>query len=710
MKKRKIENTPPVKTKKNGWWTTVQMIDETLVLNVYNKRKLYARHCVNPEKMEYATLKDGVWTNTKVEDAYGIDTEYWYGYTARYDEEVAARVNMSNDDIKLIREKIEKTTYKDDILSIIASAEQQYARDRRDKAEQNRVMRVNARMNQVPEVPEDLMEWIDKRELGGMNFSIKDRETGKWSCTACGKEFDEKKLIRPDKTKARNNDMITCPFCQEKIKLMTRKKKIEKKVHFCIIQPIDDKISVARHCEALIYCEAGQKKSITAKENVRIILYKNPGIKKCSLYYAQCFTWRIMMPGEKYIEWFDIRNPINRSADYMEYLYDGGIEEALKNTAYEPWTRLFREFAVSGQKLEYNRMMIAYNNENYIRVMELLYRGRFFKLLEQESWNISVWHQGEYEGQLHVSGDDIESVFDIGDRQKINRIREANGGEDMLEWMRWSDKNRQKISDKALSWIAANGIEVRMVKYMTEYFSVEQIMNYVERQRRESYIGKSPREVIEQYNDYISMCEKLQKDTTDEMVYRPRELKRRHDEAVMEMERRRAEIKAEEYSKRFGEAEAVLQEIKEKYEYENGEYLIIVPSRIVDIVTEGNYLHHCAGATDRYFDRIKQHETYICFLRKQEEPDTPYYTVEVEPGGTIRQHRGMYDEEPEIELVKPFLKEWQQVIKKRMKKEDHERAAKSKVLREANIKELEENNNTRVLKGLMEDFMEAEAV
>ena len=132
-----------------------------------------------------------------------------------------------------------------------------------------------------------------------------------------------------------------------------------------------------------------------------------------------------------------------------------------------------------------------------------------------------------------------------------------------------------------------------------------------------------------------------------------------------------------------------------------------VPKKNIEIVHEGRELHHCAGNSDRYFDRIAQRETYICFLRKVEEPDKPYYTIEVEPGGTIRQHRGMCDEEPEIDEVRPFLREWQKEIRRRMSREDHELAAASKVKREENIKELQDENNTRVLEGLMEDFMEA---
>ena len=191
------------------------------------------------------------------------------------------------------------------------------------------------------------------------------------------------------------------------------------------------------------------------------------------------------------------------------------------------------------------------------------------------------------------------------------------------------------------------------------------------------------------------------------MVYRPKELRRRHDEAVAEIELREAELKADEYSRRFPEAEKVLKEIKERYEYENDTYMIMVPSRIVEIVEEGRALHHCAGNTDRYFDRIAQRETYICFLRKKAEPEVAYYTIEVEPSGTIRQHRGYLDEEPEIELVKPFLREWQKAIRKRLTENDRKYAAISAVKREQNIEELKAKNNTRVLEGLMEDFMEA---
>ena len=79
----------------------------------------------------------------------------------------------------------------------------------------------------------------------------------------------------------------------------------------------------------------------------------------------------------------------------------------------------------------------------------------------------------------------------------------------------------------------------------------------------------------------------------------------------------------------------------------------------------------------------------------------------MEPGGTIRQHRSYLDEEPGVEEIRGFLREWQREIKNRLTKEDHRLASVSVIKRQKNIDELKEKNNTRVLKCLEEDFMEA---
>lgn len=721
MKKVKVENTDPKAAVMDGGCITVQMIDDSiLVLNIYMNKILKARHCINVITKEYATLKGRKWSASKIETALDATYEMYCYCTSKWRETLKKKAQMSNADEKRIRELLKTDTSKyrqeQHVIELISGIETDYSREKREIVEMNRLRRVKNTMNKIPDIPERIKEWINQKELGGMDFMIKDKKTGQWTCSGCGKNSKEEEIKTEQGKTPKDNDIVICPMCGKHIQILKRKKYFFRTTHFALVQPINDSISVIRHFEAEIVCEPQKKKAIGIKEEIRIVMYKDAKefnientIKKrktCDIFYEQYQRPMWVPDGEHYEGNFDNKgNPANKRA-YQCYLYDLGIEEAFKNTAYEAWTRVFAQMAAASVKANYNRLMVTQDDMNMVRMVELLFKGRFTKLLQETSDTIDYWTKAYY-GPLKLSGGCMEDVFDIGDRQKINRIREKNGGEDMLFWMRWSDRHHQKISDKALKWLMCNKLDPGDMRWAGCRFSLEQAMNYIERQKKESYKGKSTRQVIAQYEDYMNMCERLHKDTSDEMIYRPRELKRRHDEAAVEIAEREAELQADEFSRRFPGVEDVLSEIKEKYEYSNDKYSIKVPEKCIDIVMEGRALHHCAGSSDRYFDRIRQRETYIVFLRKNEEPDKPYYTVEVEPGGTIRQHRGYLDEEPEIEEIKPFLRKWQKEIKKRMTDEDRRHAAVSAVKRIENIQELQEKNNTRVLNGLMEDFMEA---
>lgn len=702
MKKKTIEVMPAIPATADGWCTTVQIIKDTIVLNIHQERELKWRHCFVPETKEYATYDAvyGKWNHKRITFCYGVEYESAYGFNeirGNLDE----RSELKDSDQKTVYDLIEpmddhwRKRKPEEWARIISDMETQGKIEGRECAELRRVKRVKAMMARVPDEPENLREWANEKLDGGRGYCLKDRETGKWTCTACGRKLEK----IPGKPK--NNDEIICPECGKKIVYLSRKQSVVAAGGFTVVQPIDEEISVVRHFWGSVENKPNRQRKVWISEQVRIILFKFGSKEyrlrnwKCDIYY-QTFRDEFDNKGNNY----NIRM-------VKSYMYDDGIAEAFRGTVYDPWTKLFTEFAAAGLELEYNKMMCIYASYEYRGMIEMLYRGRFYRLLRETSENVGGYTRWSYNGMLHPDGNSIESVFGISDRQKINRIRDKNGGEMMLAWMQASDEEGFKVSDKVLDWLEQVRLWPRSMARMTEYMSLEQSVNYLIRQKKEQYPGRTFLSIIGQYEDYISMCKKLKKNMTDEMVYKPRELKRRHDEAVEEIKAREEELQAEKYSEKFGEAEQVMQEVRSKFEYTGQVYRILVPQKIVDIVKEGRALHHCAGATDRYFDRIKNHETYICFLRKNEAPDEPFYTIEVEPGGTIRQHRGMFDEEPDIELVKPFLREWQQVIRKRMKAEDHERAAMSKLKREENIEDLKQKNNTRVLAGLMEDFMEA---
>lgn len=710
MKRKRLEKLVQVKTKKQGLVAAVQSMDDILVLDVYENGKYLGRYCMDTATGEYeCRTAEGKWKRQKLVTLCGYEP-YYSTYSLQSDMRFNSKAEKETVS-KLLKCRDGKC--EGDVIWTLCYNEKQYSREKRERAEDNRRERVNRVMCSIPRLPADFHEWIDKTAAGGEEYAFYDKAEKKWQCTGCGEKWEEKELYRTDGgNKIRHNDMVYCPSCKKIIQVKKRKQSLTRNTHCMLLQPVNDRYSVARHFDVCILWEAGEK-VIKWNESIRFTLFKlaNEPDKTCDIYYNQYSSSGAFGEGKwdsGYAAFDNKGNPANRRT-FSCYLYPEGIRQALQDTVYESWAALFGQMAAAGKLVNYNRLMATQRADEFRGVVEYLFKGHFDRMLYETAEAVSYYFS-EYHGTLHIPvkrKTTIEEVFGIKDRQKINRIRELDGGMDTLEWMRWSENTGQKIPQETLNWLTQSGVERDAVEFITDRMSITQVMNYVKRQQVESYKGKTAKQVLSQWEDYLSMCTRLKKHTEDEMVYRPRELKRRHDEAVAELELRQAQLQADEYRRRFPGAEEILAEIKEKYEYANEEYMIIVPGRLVDIVAEGRLLHHCAGATDRYFDRIKQRETYICFLRKKAEPDIPYYTIEVEPGGTIRQHRGYLDEEPEIEKVKPFLREWQQVIRKRLSEEDHRYAAVSKIKREQNIEELKARNNTRVLEGLMQDFMEA---
>lgn len=64
----------------------------------------------------------------------------------------------------------------------------------------------------------------------------------------------------------------------------------------------------------------------------------------------------------------------------------------------------------------------------------------------------------------------------------------------------------------------------------------------------------------------------------------------------------------------------------EKYLYSDDRYKIVYPNEPYDFYVEGEKLHHCV---DTYVDSVISGKTDIVFIRKVENPDTPFYTMEI---------------------------------------------------------------------------------
>lgn len=171
--------------------------------------------------------------------------------------------------------------------------------------------------------------------------------------------------------------------------------------------------------------------------------------------------------------------------------------------------------------------------------------------------------------------------------------------------------------------------------------------------------------------------------------------------------------RAGEIIQKFPDVDDILQSIKGKYEYRDDRYAIIVPGKIEDIIDEGKKLGHCLDKSDVYFDRIQRHESFIVFLRKTEDMEKPYYTLEIEPDGTARQKRTTGDrQDKDLKEAVSFIRKWQKEVKKRLNDQDKELAAQAAELREKEFDDLRKEQKI-VLHGalagqLLADVLEAD--
>ena len=96
-------------------------------------------------------------------------------------------------------------------------------------------------------------------------------------------------------------------------------------------------------------------------------------------------------------------------------------------------------------------------------------------------------------------------------------------------------------------------------------------------------------------------------------------------------------------------------------EYDNGKLCVIVPESCEDIIYEGKVQSHCVG---KYVERVAKGEDVVLFVRRSNEKDKPFYTMEIRPimqRLDIVQCRGFEnkDKSPEIRAeVDAFLAEY----------------------------------------------------
>ena len=331
----------------------------------------------------------------------------------------------------------------------------------------------------------------------------------------------------------------------------------------------------------------------------------------------------------------------------------------------------FQEYLKEHPKFDAEWYLAVYN---YHPQVETLVKAGLNKLAEDCLYNRSLFDE-----VCSYKGGDLCKRMHL-DAQRLKRLRENNGGITFWHWLNYEKNHGKAFPDEMIRYYCENGIAPDAFGFIRDRMTDVQIYNYIRKQC--SLSNMRPVEIITTWKDYLNMAPKFGLNVDDPYVYRAAKLKQRHDELVVRSMMKDLKKAADKTAKDYPHVEAILKEIHDIYSYQGKEYTVIVPQSILDIMVEGKALSHCVGSSTRYLDRIERRESYIMFLRKTALPQQSYYTLEVEPGGTVRQKRTTGDDQKEdIEDAKNFLKQWQKEISARLTKQELSLAEKSKELR-----------------------------
>ena len=106
-----------------------------------------------------------------------------------------------------------------------------------------------------------------------------------------------------------------------------------------------------------------------------------------------------------------------------------------------------------------------------------------------------------------------------------------------------------------------------------------------------------PENEIQTYKDYLDMAKALGWDMKNDTVRLPKNLHRRHDEAVIEIN-----IKLANEGIKLADDSIIKR--RAKYNFEMGDYLIRCAVSANEIIREGKTLQHCVGGYAQRFDDL----------------------------------------------------------------------------------------------------------
>lgn len=494
---------------------------------------------------------------------------------------------------------------------------------------------IDAAMSLIPDIPKDFEKWAFTDAVPQYMYYEYGKRIG--LCTCCGKHHELKEQPKYGKEG-------TCPGCKRKVQYRTYKKKgrIHDWEYAALIQKIQGGY-VLRFFALNQLIEQGTRSYGGMSEKIRITYNEQWNRQAIYSYHRYKATNKIRWcNGYEYLSAYGGRKEEERCR-----LYPRNLRKILKGSKLE--YSGMPEFARTG--IEFYQQDFIDKAKEYTGIEKLI-KAEFYNLtnscISYGSRAPIDLYQKRVKKVLGLTGEYYNLI-----RDKDPTWREYEVTEQCQDvGIRATWEQIQKMSQYARNFAI----------YM-RHSTPHKMLKYIEGLKSEGPYAMRNQEVND-YHDYLQLAAGLGYNLDDDWILYPKNLKERHDQLTEEQNERKAELEKESDDKKDRKLKRT---IKRKgwtrYEMETEQLLIRLPKCAHEIRKEGNAQHHCVAT---YMDRMVAGETCILFIRKKEEQDKSYYTVEVKDNEVI-QVRGKYNVAPS-EDVEEFMKVFKKNIRKAERK------------------------------------------
>lgn len=256
------------------------------------------------------------------------------------------------------------------------------------------------------------------------------------------------------------------------------------------------------------------------------------------------------------------------------------------------------------------------------------------------------------------------------------------------DFQKWLFKNADKVSDMAFQ-TARNAFKKNVGGDPQDYLSslkyriqcgkdvrftneaiYKKALKYATQEKLSDYI-KDNNIASESYGDYLTACDWLHLDFADTKVLFPKDFKTMHDDYTAQYAEYNRIEREKEYKKKNAELIVKMKQQAEKFaflsSFKDSSYCVIVAKSKFDLINEGEKLHHCVGRMD-YDKRQAEGKSIICFIRKNDDIETPFATAEIKIGNSLTVQQCYGDKDRTVPEVQDFVSAWLKYSNKQYKK------------------------------------------